>query len=214
MATKRRTDPKRRKSGRRDLAAVLMMLLPGFMFLGLLAPGAVKIQPIEQDEIGPISFRQFAPRRPYNVPLTMAHALLPDTSMAGMEPAFSGARYLADQARRVFEPDVAAQAKNQEQEIVLAQDDSVHSYVAAGLFDDSLEGTVLVADLTPLWDPSVFDVIPGLIMRSGYSQWDDFHGTGVSFHGIIAPTGPVVPEPETGALVSLGLAALALRGRR
>jgi len=202
---------KRRKSGRRDLAAVLMMLLPGFMFLGVLAPGAIQIRPIEQDEIGPISFRHFAPRRNYNVPTTLVHAVLPDTSM---EPGyFSGARFLVDEARRAFEPDVAAVAKERESDIVLAQEDSVQNYAANDLFGDSLEGTVLEVDLNPIWDPSVFDVIPELIARNGYSQWDDFHGTGIFFHGTIAP-GPVIPEPETGALVALGLTALALRGRR
>ena len=37
---KRRTD-----SNRRDLATWLMMLLPGFMFVGLLAPAAVNVKP-------------------------------------------------------------------------------------------------------------------------------------------------------------------------
>ena len=68
---KRRTD-----SNRRDLATWLMMLLPGFMFVGLFAPAAVKVKPKAQEEVGPISFRNFAPRRPIQFALPTGHSAL------------------------------------------------------------------------------------------------------------------------------------------
>jgi hypothetical protein len=53
-------------------------------------------------------------------------------------------------------------------------------------------------------------VIPGLIARNGWSQWDEFHGIGPGHK----PRQPViVPEPTTGALLAFRLGALALRRR-
>jgi hypothetical protein len=203
---KRRTDSDGRTSGRRNSAAWLMLLLPGFMFVGLLAPAAIKVQPKAEETYADVSFRSFAPRRPLQVPLTMAHAMLPEV---GVEPVFSGARYLADQAKRVFELDI----KNEDgKEIVLAEEEESEQPPVSALFDSS-DSTVLAVDLTPLWDPALFNIIPGLMARDGYSQWEDFHGTGLA--GPRLPPAPTqVPEPTTGALLALGLGALAVGGRR
>jgi len=204
---KRQTD----SSGRRSFAALLLMLLPGFMFLGLLAPAAVTVRPeAESETIGADTFRSFAPARPPLLPpRAIARAALPDASL--LEPLFSGARLLAQEAQRVFDlPQVAAAG---EEDIALEEEDVVEEYVADTLFDESVEQPVLAVDLTPLWDPVVFDVIPPSILRDGYSMYDDFHGGSVRFSG--PPPAPfVVPEPETSALLVLGLIALALRAQR
>lgn len=198
---KRRPD-----SNRRDLATWLMLLLPGFMFVGLLAPAAVSVKPKAQDEIGPISFRNFRPRRPIQFALPVGQAAF---SESGLESVFAGARYVVDQAKRVVAFDFQA---NDDKQIVLNEDD-VENYVAETLFEASIEGDPqqLVVDLIPLWDPSVFDVIPALIDRTAWTQWDDFHGTSL-------PTGSgpgtVIPEPAPGALLAIGLAALAIRRKR
>jgi hypothetical protein len=197
---------RRTNSNRRDLAAWLMMVLPGFMFLGMLAPAAVTVKPKAEDEIGPISFRNFRPRRPIQFSLPIGAA-----SDATLQPMFAGARYIFDQARQVFDVDLVADDRAR-QEIVLAQDD-VEDYVAETLFEGSEEDLgVLVVDLDPLWDPSVFDVIPELIDRRGFSQWDDFHGTSVPF--VSGPPANVIPEPAPSGLVAIGLAALAMRRKR
>jgi hypothetical protein len=208
---KRRTDSNRRSTGRHNLAAFLLMLLPGFMFLGLLAPAAVTVKRDAKSEfVDSVTFRSFRPARlPLLTSRAIASAALAEVVLP--EPLFSGARLLAQEAQRAFElPDVAAEG---DEEIELEKQDDVEDYVTDTLFDESLEQPVLAVDLTPLWDPAIFDVIPPSILRDGYSMYDDFHGGGARIGG--APAAPfVIPEPETGALLALGLVALALRARR
>ena len=203
---RRRTDSNRRGSGRRNFAAWLMTLLPGFMFLGLLAPAAVSVKPKAEDSYGPISFRSFAPRRPFQMPLHLAHAVF-ENSAAGDTVVFSGASYLAEQSTRVFEPEAKT---NGEDQIVLAANDGIEDYVSENVFGTAGDEVQLKVDLLALWDPAIFDVIPGLISRNGWDQWDEFHGIGKG-HGPRQPL--IVPEPTTGALLAFGLGALALRRR-
>ena len=66
--------------------------------------------------------------------------------------------------------------RTNDNQIVLAAEDDVEEYVSETVFSGAGDQVQLNVDLTPLWDPAVFDVIPGLIVRSGWSQWDDFHG--------------------------------------
>jgi hypothetical protein len=206
---KRRTD-----SNRRDLATWLMMLLPGFMFVGLLAPAAVTVKPKphEDEIVGPTSFRNFTPRRPIALALQTGEGVaLRRAPLAQSEPMFEGARYVAD-AKPAPVADVAAGGTDG---IVLAQD-NVENYVAETLWDTPIEGQpnyALSVDLTPVWDPDLFDVIPEIIDRTAATQWDDFHGTSGRF-SVIPGAGPVIPEPGTGALLALGLAALTLRRPR
>lgn len=204
---KRHTD----SSGRRSFAALLLMLSPGFMFLGLLAPAAVTVKPAAESEtIDADTFRSFAPARaPLLPPRAIASAMLSDATF--LEPLFSGARLLAQEAQRVFDlPQVAAAG---DEDIALDEEDVVEEYVTDTLFDESLEQPVLSVDLTPLWNPALYDVIPSMILRDGYSMYDDFHGSSIGFGG--PPPAPfVVPEPEAGALLLLGLIALALRAQR
>jgi PEP-CTERM motif len=212
VMAKRHTDSNRESSGRRDLAAWLMMLLPGFMFVGLLAPAAVHVKPKATDDYGPISFRSFAPRRPiqYALPLGIgvgqngaSHSLL--------EPMFSGARYLAGQAKRVFEPKANENSGN---EIVL-NEDNVPTYVAETLFEAQMEDPQpqLVVDLNPLWTAE-FNVMPELFDKTARTMWDDAGGAGYAIAPPPQQPGTVIPEPATGGLFALGLAALALSRKR
>src|SRR5262245_8850255 len=202
---KRRTD-----SNRRGLAAWLMMLLPAFMFVGMLAPAAVKVKPQVEDETGPITFRNFSPRRPIQYAFPSAGTASPQLRVE--EPAFTGARLLPGEPKRELPVDVAAASAGNE--IVLAQD-NVENYVAETLFEAPIDDPQprLVVDLTQLWDPSLFGIIPDLIDHSAWTQWDDFHGTSTRFPRGAAPIN-TVPEPATVGLLAIGLASLALRRKR
>src|SRR5262245_47965621 len=92
---KRRSESNRNGKGRRDLARFVLMLLPGFMFVGLLAPAAVSVKPkAEEHRYAPVSFRSFAPRQPIVAP----HAIAKREAEPAVEPLFTGARYQADVA--------------------------------------------------------------------------------------------------------------------
>ena len=199
---KRRTD-----SNRRDLATWLMMLLPGFMFVGLLAPAAVNVKPKAQEEIGPISFRNFSPRRPIQFSLPNVHGAL---SESGLQPMFAGARYIVDQAKRVAEFDFKAD----ENEQIVLNEDSVESYVAETLFEAQIEDPqhLLVVDLDSALGPVRVRRDPRRDRSHRIHEWDDFHGTSSSRIG--PPPGNVIPEPATGGLLAIGLAALAMRRKR
>jgi hypothetical protein len=176
------------------------------MFLGLLAPAAVSVKPKAEEGYGPVSFRPFAPRRSFQ-PLHLARAVF-ENSNPGDVVVFSGARYLEEQSKRVYEIEAKAKENNP---IVLAANDGVEDYVSQNVFGTVGDEVQLTIDLTPLWDPKIFDVIPGLIARNGWSQWDDFHGISPG-HRPLPPV--IIPEPTPGVLLGFGLGALALRRRR
>ena len=200
--------------GRRDFARFLLMVLPGFMFVGLLAPAAVSVKPITQVEpTDPMSFRNFAPSRPRQIAqLPREVATVSDSDALEVEPLFTGAQMAAIDVRQIPLPAVEADAQ-QGGEIVLAQEDGDDDYVSDSMFDQSGETTALRVDLKPLWDPSIFDRIPGTISKDGYTQYDDFHGNGVRLLEGAPATAPI-PEPRTAAMLALGLLALAMHARR
>jgi hypothetical protein len=163
---------------------------------------------VAREYIDEISFRNYRPRRLVQFPVPRGAAPVSD---ATREAVFAGARLAIDPAKPVVVSEANVSAGGDD--IVLAQEDGVEDYVAETLFGDpATDGTMqLVVDLTPVWEGR-FDAIPALIDRSGYSQWDDFHGTGVLLlSGAVVPPGGVIPEPASGGLLAIGLAALALR---
>ena len=87
----RRTDSNRRNSGRRNFAGWLLTLLPGFMFLGLLAPAAVSVKPKAEENYGPLSFHNFSPRRPFEVP-NLVHAVFESDAVDTIASSFAGPR--------------------------------------------------------------------------------------------------------------------------
>lgn len=202
-------DARRKGALRHTFAVAMFLLLPLLMLVGLLAPAAVQVQREEPDDAvttwtGPLTFRPLS-KRPLLVPRDFSAGFVPE--LVDIESLFVGPRYRARESQRISSlPSFPA---SQGDTIVL---DEVDAYVAEQVFDDALE-PVLTVDLTPLWDPAIFDIIPPLIPLNGERQFDDFVGGG----NLVLPTDqpPVpVPEPAAAALLALGLAGLGLHRRR
>lgn len=195
---------------RQRATGLLLALLPACMLLGPMLPNAVTVEPVESE---PARARiSVAPLRVSKPPLGAPIDL---TAASVARLADLDALMLASRARPLGHasppPPLKLQEENEEEEATIVLDDE--SEGASAEYFDSVEEPMLVVDTRPLWDPAVFDVIPGLIDRNGWSEFDDFVGTGV-----FAPSGnpppPAVPEPGTALLVATGLALLAIRSRR
>ena len=206
---KRGSEFNRNGSGRRDLARFVLMLLPGFMFLGLLAPAAVSVKPKpEERRYDAVTFRNPALRQPIQAPRPPAKR----EATSAVEPLFTGARYIAGAQPPIAASDLPAveAAPHSDDQIVLAQEDAVDDYVSDVMFDQSVDSPALSVDFTPLWNPQIFDRIPATISKGGYTQYDDFHGNAVIRLGA---TPVPIPEPQSGALLALGLLAMAMGAR-
>jgi PEP-CTERM motif len=208
----RRTESNRPQGRRQRAVALLLALFPGFMFVGLLAPAAVRVTPVAETAVRavPISFENFRyAKRPMLVKDDVG-ATPNFTQVASADVFFSGARYLAQQAQKALQmPRFLSQ--EQENQIILDDDQGgVDDYVSEQILEEPKEPPLRV-DLTPLWNPKVFDVIPPMLAWWGEAQYDDLVGPPSI---LIGPSPVPVPEPHTAAMIALGLVVLALRSRR
>ena len=204
---KRRTD-----SNRRDLATWLMMLLPGFMFVGLLAPAAVKRE-AEGARRRSVRSRSAISRRAADPVLAPARAARRCRSRRSSR--CSRARATSSTRRSAsFEFDV--KADDDEQADRAAAEDSVENYVAETLFEAPIEGE-RAARRRPR--PALGSVRVRRDPRPDRSQRT--HAVGrFPRHERALPdrsraAATVIPEPATGGLLAIGLAALrAVRRKR
>jgi hypothetical protein len=209
----RRTESNRINTGRSKFASFLLVLLPGFMFLGLLAPAAVTVEyEGEEETVLPLAFRNFQlpTRRPMIGTRSTVDAA--STELAAIRDALlKGTRMFAGRAKEAL--DLANFEVQGDKRIVL-DEDAAEEDVVNSLFDSSSgSGGILAVDLTPLWNESRFDIIPAPLRTWGDRPDDDFAGDALVFRSPV-PQPVEIPEPQSAALVVLGLVGLALRRSR
>ena len=203
-----RRSQQRTRPVRHSIAAAVLSLLPLLAFAGVLAPGLIEVD--YQEEPGQIAARRgtivFRPVRLSRPPLMVTRGAGASYAMdfLDIEGLFEGARYRAEIGRRLAQLQSFPSATGD-----LIVIDDVDVVADSDLFEDLLRPTFFNQQ-NPLWDPKIFDVIPPLFALGNGFRFDDFPDPG------FVPGDPpdaVIPEPGTGLLCGLGLAALAACAR-
>ena len=208
----RRTGSDAREGPRSRLAAALLVMLPGFMFVGLLSPGAVTVD-YQAPERAAETLRDFPfpTRQPM---IAISAATLDATRELGAlrDLLVDGGRLVAHGAKKMLRLP-KAQPADGDGDIVLEDQESAGRELVDELFDSTKarDPDELVADLSALWDKR-FGKLKGPLDVSD-RMWDDFPGEVVVGAGVV-PTPVAVPEPESAALVVLGLIGIAVRRTR
>ena len=191
---------------RHSAVVALLLLLPFLAIGGAIAPGIVTVQYVAEEEeaqVAVIDVIEVAPyhpvrlqRRPLLVPRDYSAGFFPE--LLDIEQLFVGAKYRVDIGARLTR--LPSFPRSQGDVIVL---NDVDSYIADTLFKDVLQPAV-VADATAVWDPALFDIIPNLTGYDCCDQFDDFMGQGE----VTDLPPPIIPEPESIALLAFGLLGL------
>jgi hypothetical protein len=194
---------------RHGIAAAIFWLLPLFAFAGVIAPDLVTVV-YEEDQQAQFEPREgslvFRPARLGRSPLVVPPGY--DSGAAplflDLERLFASSQFRGEWGRRLSNLPSFPSARGDALVI-----DDLDAFVAAHVFDDLLE-PVVVADNRELWDPAIFDVIPPLWPVGNGYRFDDFPDPGVD----LSKSVPIVPEPTSGLLLSLGLGLLGWSGRQ
>jgi hypothetical protein len=202
-----------RDGTRSRLASAMLVLLPGFIFLGFLAPAAVTVHyEGEEETVRPLTFRNF--QLPFRRPMIASEKTVQAASRGSEFEAIrellaSGTRLIARGAREALA--FAKLEMNSDDRRIVLEAEEVEEDVVERLFDATRgRDAILVADLTPLWESAVFDVIPAPLRTWGEHVDDDFVGPGLVFREPV-PQPVAIPEPESAALVLIGLTVLGIR---
>ncbi len=178
--------------------ALLFLLLPGGVALGLLAPELVGLAPAEEVVLAQEGRPAFRPPPLYKQPL-----LVPRQFSSGLTPA------LLD-LEELFSRSAAAPSEAQLGRMVafpqntgeLIALDEVSEQLKEASFKDVLAAAVVPRSELP--GPSPFLPLVNPIPRSDEFRYDDFPGPGGA-DGLTTP----IPEPGSALLLALGLFAMA-----
>ncbi len=204
----------RPRFGRRALAAVLSVL-PALVLAGVFAPGVVEVAAQERQAASSEPTRARVPFRP--VRLSRVPLLVPRDYSTGFIPELLSPDRLFRRSPAAGDPDRRVARiggpPRSDGDVILFDD--VDPQFTTSLFKDALNPSFVA-------DSSGLPPLPGfLALRSPippedpFRTYDDLTGGG----GDVFPSSgddlppPVVPEPGTGELLALGLAALAWSSR-
>jgi hypothetical protein len=193
------------RPARHAAAVAVLLLLPLLAVVGSLAPVVVTVEYEEAAVFPP-------PKpEPFRVVRLAHHALLAAREyttrwipeMVDLEKLFLRPRNRIRVARLPIEQPYMPEFPRARGDMIVLSD--MDDYIPESLFR-----AAVVADATAVWDPRLFNVIDDTTRTSDTGQFDDFTGQGETEE----PPPPIVPEPGTGSLLTLGLIALALRRRQ
>ena len=204
----KRPNPVRRWSGR--IAVVLFSLFPLGVLAGLLSPGVIGLQTVAETvaevaagETPPLDFSGLGLRRsPLLVPRDFSAGFVPE--LLDLDQLFRDTEFRVDPSGERLAR-LLAFPRSHGDAIVL---DDVDGYPLDLLFDDALVGDTIASIPDGLTDAFGLGPIGSSLPLGNRVRFDDFPG------GSSAPSGGVIPEPDTGFLLALGLCALGLLRRR
>ena len=206
-----RRNGSKNSTGRSRFASLMLVLMPGFMFLGLLAPAAVTVhEELEEEAELPLVFRNF--QLPTRTPLLGDRITVGAgfTDVAAIRDVLAtGVRLIAEHAKKSL--DIIDFEMQKDDEIVLGGEpgeDEVVQQLLDPMTSPSIGENVLVAETSQLLDHRHFDVIPGPLRTWGTHPDDDLAGDALVFRAPV-PRPVEVPEPASGILVALGVVGLA-----
>lgn len=201
--------PNRARRWQGRIAVVLFSLFPLGVLAGLLSPGVIGLQTIAET-VAAVAAEETPPLRFDGMDLGRKPLLVPRDFSAGFIPELLDLGQLfRDTAFRV-DPSgerlarLLAFPRSHGDAIVL---DEVDGYPLDLLFDDALVGDTIASIPDGLGDAFGLGPIGSSTPLGNRVRFDDFPGGS-------SGSGPVIPEPATGCLIALGLAALGLRRRR
>jgi MYXO-CTERM domain-containing protein len=203
--------PKRARRWQARIAVVLFSLFPLGVLAGLLSPGVITLQAAQTWEavtpaetpppldLESVDFK----RSPLLVPRDFSAGFIPE--LLDLEQLFRDADLQVETTGERLAR-LLAFPRSHGDAIVLDDLDGVPLDL---LFDDALVGDTIASIPSGVGDAFGLGPLGSLMPLGNGVRFDDFPGGNDD-----GPSGTVVPEPDAGLMLALGLVALGLRRRR